>query len=132
MFPAKRSPRAPIFVLALTLFLAAPAVAGAGWMGFRNDTSVTLVIQEASGKAGRPMKIFAHETVRDTPPGGGGARTFTIADASAPDRPLYTGKFACPAGDENVLFVLKSDGKGGLVIEAVRLPGGVSAKPPKR
>ena len=102
-------------------------------MGFRNDTSATLVLQEtvASGRSGKPQKVFANETVRDTPPAGT-HRTFTIYDAGRSDKPLYSGRFAAPADNENVLYVLKSDGKGGITIQAIKSPAGVSRTSPKR
>ena len=106
-------------------------------MGFRNDTSNTLVIQEAitEGKTprfGQLQKLFSSETVRDTPQGAG-QRQFLIFDASKPDKPLYTGSFPTPAKNENILYVIKSDGKGGLTIEAMKTPaGGAVATPPKK
>jgi hypothetical protein len=125
-------------VLSLTslLILANPDRLFAGWMGFRNDTQMTLIVQETvtSGKstrAGKPQKVFANETVRDTVASNGN-RTFTIFDSAKPDKPLYTGTFPCPPASENFLFVLKSDGKGGLVIEAQRNSASVSKSGPKR
>lgn len=103
-------------------------------MGFRNDTQTTLIIQETApvGKSGKPQKLYTNETIRDMPSGTGGQRTFTISDAAHPDKPLYTGGFTCPATNENVLFVLKIDGKGGIVVEAVRTPTAISKAPPKK
>ena len=111
---------------AAVLALAHPAGALAGWMGFRNDTTMTVLIQETvtAGpivRQGKPQKVFANETVRDTP-AAGGTRKFTIFDAAKPDEAIYTGNFPCPAATENVLFVIKSDGKGGLTIEATKTP----------
>ena len=123
-------------LLACLFCLADVGRAAAGWMGFRNDTSATLVVQETTSagggaRPGKPQKIFANETVRETPPAGG-QRTFRIADAAHPDTPLFTGRLASPAANENVLYVIKSDGKGGLTIEAVNSPASVSKSPPKR
>jgi hypothetical protein len=110
--------------LGLLALLAQPAWAAPGWMGFRNDTSATLIIQETgAGRPGRPQKIFANETVRDTP-ASGGARKFAIYAADKPDKPLYTGLFPVPGDNENVLYVIKSDGKGGLTIDATKTPAG--------
>ena len=122
MFPRFRHFR-PLYLLTCVACLVAAGGADAGWMGFRNDTAQTLVIQEtvSTSRPGKPQKIFANETVRDTP-AAGVQRTFTIADAAHPDKPLYTGRFAAPADAENVLYVIKSDGKGGLLIEAVKTP----------
>jgi hypothetical protein len=120
--------------LAFLACLAVLAVAGrtdAGWMGFRNDTSLTLIVQEAGSRPAKPQKIFANETVRDTPPAGA-QRTFSIIDAAHPDKPLYTGKFNTPAANENVLYVIKPDGKGGITIETLSSPVGVSKYGPKR
>jgi hypothetical protein len=122
------------FPLALVLAAALPAAVQAGWMGFRNDTQTTLIIQETptAGKSGKPQKIYSNETVRDMQSGAGGQRTFTISDAAHPEKPLYTGAFTCPASNENVLFVLKLDGKGVLVVEPVRTPTTVSKATPKK
>ena len=126
-------PRFYTLILLATLFAVA-GPADAGWLGFRNDTSATLVIQEtvSVGRPGKPQKVFANETVRDAS-SAGPHRTFAIFDPAKPDRPLYTGRFPSPADNENVLYVIKSDGKGGLSIEAVKSPTGTSrAQPPKR
>ncbi|HEX3150215.1 MAG TPA: hypothetical protein VHR66_19210 [Gemmataceae bacterium] len=103
-------------------------------MGFRNDTALTLIVQEttpagSTARPGKPQKIFANETVRETPPTSN-KRTFTIADSTKPDKPLFTGRLAGPAPNENVLYAIKSDGKGGLTVEAISSP--VASKPPKR
>ena len=101
----------------------------AGWMGFRNDTPNTLVIQETIGagpvaRSGKPQKLFANETIRDTAPASLITRQFQIFDSATPDKPLFSGNLNCPAANENVLFVIKSDGKGGLTIETNKLPVG--------
>ena len=122
------------FTLSLLFAAALPAVVEAGWMGFRNDTQTTLIIQETApaGKSGKPQKLYTNETIRDMQSGAGGQRTFTISDAAHPDKPLHTGAFTCPASNENVLFVLKVDAKGGLVIEAVRTSTVVAKAPAKK
>jgi hypothetical protein len=132
MFPCFRHFRRLALLTCLT-FLAAVGPVEAGWMGFRNDTSATLIVQETTpgGRAGKPQKVFANETVRDVPPAGA-QRTFTITDAHHPDKPLYTGRFPTPADSENVLYVIKSDGKGGLKIEALKSAAGLSKHTPKR
>ncbi|HVK10468.1 MAG TPA: hypothetical protein VM597_16995 [Gemmataceae bacterium] len=126
------------WTVAVAAMLATGQAASAGWMGFRNDTTNTLVIQEAitEGKAprfGRLQKLFSFETVRDTPQAPG-QRTFLIFDSNKPDKPLYTGSFPTPGKNENVLYVIKSDGKGGLVIEALKTPAGGAGlvAPPSR
>jgi hypothetical protein len=125
------------YTAAVAALVAIGDAASAGWMGFRNDTSNTLVIQEAisEGKAprfGRLQKLFSSETVRDTPQGTG-QRQFLIFDANKPDKPLYTGSFPTPAKNENILYVIKSDGKGGLTVEALKTPaGGAAMVPPSK
>lgn len=126
-----------VLPVALLIAAAIPGVANAGWMGFRNDTHSTLVIQETvpagtSGRAGKPQKIYTNETIRDTQPTPAGQRTFTISDSAHPEKPLYTGAFASPAANENVLFVIKVDSKGGIAVEAIRTPTGVSKAPKKK
>ena len=86
--------------------------------------------RRSSTRPGKPQKIFANETVRETPPAGG-QRTFTITDTAHPEKPLFTGRLPHPAANENVLYVIKSDGKGGLTVEPVSSPV-ASSKPPKR
>jgi hypothetical protein len=134
MFPFLPTTR---FAVPVVLLLWAIVPVEAGWMGFRNDTQSTLIIQETvpegtTGRAGKPQKIYTNETIRDTPASGGGKRTFTISDSTKPDVPLYTGAFTSPAANENVLFVIKLDGKGRLLIDVVHTPVGVTKAPPKK
>lgn len=114
-------------IAVLIIFGAAPSMAWAGWMGFRNDTPNALIVQESlpSGpvaRSGRPQKLFANETVRDTPPTTVKLRTFNIFDPAKPDKPLYTGALPCPTSSENVLYVIKPDGRGGITVEPIRVP----------
>ena len=118
------------WTFALAAVLSAVGTVSAGWMGFRNDTANTLVIQESiptGGKVrpGRLQKLFASETVRDTPQASG-QRQFQIFDSNNPDKPIYSGSFPTPDKNENILYVIKSDGKGGLTIEALKLPVGAA------
>jgi hypothetical protein len=120
----------------LVLIVALTSNAHAGWMGFRNDTGKTLVIQETvsvgtTTRPGKPQKIFANETVRDTPLSGGGQRAFSIFEAAYPSKPLYTGTFPAPAANENVLYVIKLS-KGELVIEAVKTAAVSTSKVPAK
>ena len=120
----------------ILLLVAVPSNANAGWMGFRNDTGKTLVIQETvsvgtTTRPGKPQKIFANETVRDTHVSGVGQRSFSIVDAARPDKALYTGTFPAPAANENVLYVIKLN-KGELVIEAVKTAAVSSTKVPAK
>ena len=136
MFPGFRHLRfTPLF--GLLILLADPMRADAGWMGFRNDTGMTLVVQEtvtvgAGTRQGKPQKIFANETIRDTPPVGGGQRTFTIAESGTAEKELYKGNFASPAANENVLYVIKLNAKGGVEIEAIKMPIATPKKPPTK
>jgi hypothetical protein len=110
---------------ATTVSAQPPALNSTGWMGFRNQTGMTLILQEtyANGRQGAAQKLFANETLRDTPTANG-QRKFTIFNAKEPDKPIYTGSFACPVNRESVLYILKSDGKNGLLIEGQRLSAG--------
>jgi hypothetical protein len=136
MFPGFRHLRfTPLF--GLLILLADPAQAAAGWMGFRNDTGMTLVVQEtvtvgAGTRQGKPQKIFANETIRDTPPVGGGQRTFTITESGNADKVLHTGNFASPAANENVLYAIKLNAKGAVEIEAIKTPVATAKKPPPK
>ena len=123
MFPFFR--RFLPIIVPILLLLADLSSASAGWMGFRNDTAKTIIVQETvptstGSRPGLSQKIFANETVRDSSTRTGGQRTFTIYDASKPDKAIYTGQFSVPGEDENILFILKADGRGGIVVEAVR------------
>jgi hypothetical protein len=105
-------------------------------MGFKNETSMTLVIQEQFGtgnsiRYGKPQKIFPNETVRDFPPPGG-QRKFVIFDAAKPDKPIFTGSLNCPSASENFLFSLNADDKGSLTTELSKSPAGGAFTSPKK
>lgn len=114
----------PVFAAALLAIALAPSSAFCGWMGFKNDTGKPLIIQEthATGRNGKPQKVFANETIRDTPPAAGVIRKFSIYDAHKPDHLLATGSFPAPAENENLLYVIKLDAKGLICIEPVQNP----------
>lgn len=106
----------------------------AGWMGFRNDTTENLVVQETivvngQSKPGRPQRLSSGEAVRDTQCAAG-VRKMTIYDARNTNQPLFNGNFACPAANENILYVIKSDARGTITIETVKSP--VQPSPPKK
>ncbi len=111
------------FVLGiLYLFLSAGDLF-AGWMGFRNDTKKTIIIQEVFAgnpqpRLGRPQKLFAGEAVRDRP-AFPGQRKFNIFDGKNPNQPIYVGTFLNPQPKDNILYSIKSDGKGGVTVEAI-------------
>lgn len=113
-----------IWAISLFVLMLVPMSSFAGWMGFRNETGQPVIIQEtyATGRLGRPQKIFANETIRDTPPAAGAVRKFTIFDATRPDRVLATGSFPAPAADENLMYVIKVDARGNITIEPVQSP----------
>jgi hypothetical protein len=97
----------------------------AGWMGFRNDTKETIVIQETITVNGQPRpgntrRLFSGEAVRDV--GGVGQRQISVFDLRKPNKPIYTGSFPCPAANENILYLLTSDGKGGITVDSVKTP----------
>jgi hypothetical protein len=119
-------------VLALGFVLCSQSFANAGWLGFRNDTTMTLVVQESvptpqGPRLGRPQRIFSNETFRDTM-GGAANRRFQIFDAKAPDKPIYTGNFPGPTATDNVLYIIKSDGRGGITVEATKSPTSTTPK----
>ena len=105
----------------------------AGWMGFRNDTKETIVIQETvviggQPRTARPQRLFAGEAVRDTPLPGG-QRRISVFDPANPNQPIYAGNFPCPAATENLLYCIKRDAKGGVSIEVIKSP---AAELPKK
>jgi hypothetical protein len=113
-------------LLGVAIALAGASSVFAGWMGFRNDTKETIVIQESivvNGqlRPGKPQRLFTGEAVRDTQ-GGVGQRTINVFDPKKPNQPIFTGNFPVPAPNENILYLLKSDGKGGITIETVKTP----------
>ncbi len=117
----------------MMLGLAGSAIAG--WMGFRNDTKETIVIQETvvvNGQArpGRPQRLFAGEAVRDV--GGVGQRQLSVFELKNPNQPIFTDGFACPASNENMLYLLKSDGTGGIATESVKTRAQGAAPVPKK
>lgn len=123
----------PVGLLGVLIALTGADTASAGWMGFRNDTKETLVIQETfiiNGQArlGRPQRLFGGESVRDTQCAGG-QRQISIYDTKDGKQPLYTGSFPCPRANENILYCIKPDGRGGLLIEALKSPAGPPPSP---
>ena len=136
MFVSLRQSRL-LYLPALLVMAVAPATADGGWMGFRNDTRTTLIIQESvavgtTSRPAKPQKIYSDETIRDHPSISKAQRRFSIADAAHPDTVLYSGTFPCPPANENVLFVIKLSKRGKLAIEAIRTPTGISRARPKR
>lgn len=111
--------------------VAVRAEGNGGWMGFRNQTGVTLILQETfpNGRLGSSHKVFANETIRDTPTVSG-QRKFTIYNAAEPTKVLFSGLFPTPADRENILYILKSDGKGGLQFESTKIA--TTSLPPKK
>jgi hypothetical protein len=100
--------------------------ASAGWMGFRNDTKDTIVLQETiivggQAKQAKPQRLFTGEAVKETQ-WTGVQRKISIFDTKNPNTPLHTANFPCPAANENFLYAIKSDGKGGITIETIKTP----------
>src|SRR5262245_84977 len=115
------------------LALAGPTTTFAGWLGFRNDTNLTLVVQEIVTvnnvpRAGKPQKMNNGDVIRDTQVGGGAQRQFLIFDSRNPNQPIYTGNFPCPKANENILYAIKLDAKGGVVIDSNKTPAELPKK----
>ena len=124
-----------IGLLGVLFALAGSNSAFAGWMGFRNDTKDTIVVQETitvngQSKQGKPQRLFTGEAVRDTQCVGP-QRKISIFDPKTPNTPLYTGNVGCPAANENILYVIKSDGKGGITMEVIKTPSAPIISPKK-
>jgi hypothetical protein len=112
-----------LWLALLIVCLLGPSSAFAGWLGFRNDTKIALVVQETIvvnnvPRPGKPEKLGAGDTVRDLQACPNPQRKFTIYDAKG--QQLYTGVFPCPAANENVLFAIKMDAKGKITIEPIK------------
>lgn len=108
-------------------------IAVAGWMGFRNDTSDAIVVQETitvngQPKPGRPQRLTAGEAIRDNQCIGG-QRHFSIYDPKNPDQPVFTGNLACPNLNENLLYLIKSSARG-ITLELLKTS--VQQTPPKK
>jgi hypothetical protein len=109
--------------LAAALVVLAAADLNAGWMGFRNDTKETVVVQETivvngKEKPGRPQRLNTGEAVRDTQCQA--QKQITIYNAKDTTTPIFTGNFACPAANENVLYIIKTDAKGVITVEPIK------------
>jgi hypothetical protein len=118
-----------IGLVCLVVVLITPGATFAGWMGLKNDMNVTLVVQEIvvvnnQAKAGKPNKLAVGDVLRDTQFTPGGQRRFSIFDAANPNKPIYTGNFTCPKTNENVLYSIKPDGKGGVTVEVTKTAAG--------
>jgi hypothetical protein len=116
-----------ICILGTLLFVLTPAVSSAGWMGFRNDTGEAIIIQETLVINGKPMlakpqKLNPNEAVRDVQFNVVGHRKITIFEAKNPKVPIYTGNFPCPGVRENLLYSLKLDKAGKIIVDVIRTP----------
>ena len=121
MFLSRKHLRIAIAAAAI-LVLGGDSALCAGTMAFRNDTKSTLILQETvivngQSRPGRPQKLFAGEMVRETW-NLGGQRRFTIIYPNRPQQPLYSGSIPASSATENLLYILKPDGRGGVTIEA--------------
>jgi len=119
----------------ILLVLLFTAQTNAGWMGFRNDTKDTLVVQEifvvnGQQRPGKPQRLFAGEVVRDAHCNGG-ARTISICDPKNPNVVLWSGALGCPPANENVTYVIKIDARGGIVIETQKTAHSGPSSSPK-
>jgi hypothetical protein len=108
------------------ILIASASDLNAGWMGFQNETKETVVVQETiivngQQKPGRPQRLNTGEAVRDTQCQGV-QKQIAIYSAKNTDVPLFTGKFPCPAVNENVLYIIKPDGNGGITVEPKKTP----------
>ena len=115
-----------IGLLGVLLALAGSNSAFAGWMGFRNDTKDTIVVQETiivNGqlKQNKPQRLFTGEAVRDTQCTGP-QRKISIFDPKNPNTPIFTGNVPCPAANENILYLIKADGKGDITMDVIKTP----------
>lgn len=114
-------------MLPLLLVALLPDITFAGWMGFRNDTSVTLLVQETvkvndKPLLGRVQKLIFGESVRDNSKVEHTEREFSIYDSRNPKTPLLIQKFSCPRPDENVIYALSLDAAGKLEWKAISSP----------
>lgn len=112
----------------ILLLLISAGQSHADWMGFRNETGETLIIQETIHsnnvvRLGKPQKLLKGEAVRNTLTGTATKRRISIYDPKNPTKPLVCDDFPCPAPGENILYVIKSDGKGGITVEKEKPAG---------
>jgi|GEM_PF-7122325 len=114
-------------VLPLLLLILLPGSSSAGWMGFRNDTTATLLVQETvkvndKPLLGRVQKLIFGESVRDNSKGEHVEREFSIYDSRNPKVPLIVQKFPCPKPEENIIYALSFDAAGNLEWKAISSP----------
>ena len=117
-------PNRPIAAVKLLVALAFGLVASpafAGFMVFANDTDKTILVQEVvtvnnQTRLGKVMRLFNGEALRDSLNCPNGVRKFSFYDSPTAKVPLLTESFPCPKKDENVVYSIQSDGKGGIKI----------------
>jgi hypothetical protein len=118
--------------LGIALTMARADVVLAGWMGYKNETNDAIVIQETivvngQQKPGRPQRLEAGQSTRDTQCQGT-QKQISIFNPKNPNTALFTGNLACPGVNENILYIIRSDGKGGITLQPVKAP----VVPPKK
>jgi len=115
------SKKAQLGLIVAICLLVTPQVSFAGILGFKNETTITLTIQEVQPgpviRLGKAIKMIATETFSDTS-SSGTTRRFKITDDKGKE--LFDGYVQSPGGKENITYSIKSDGKGGIKLEAVR------------
>jgi hypothetical protein len=109
-----RTPRLLPLVLAVTALFAAPVRADAGWITIRNDTTQTVVVQEAvtcNGvvKRGTPVRLLPGETIREYR-ATTAAKSIEVFTAQKPAASLCRGDLDCK--DDNQTYSIRTDGKG--------------------
>ncbi len=108
-------------LIVMAWLLLSPQLSLAGILGFKNETSGTLEIQEVRPgplvRLGKAIKMIASETFSDTA-STGTERRFIITDGKG--KVLFYGYVQTPSARENIIYLIKPDGKGGIKLEPTR------------
>jgi hypothetical protein len=116
-----RCKNAGLGLIVVVSLLFTPQLSFAGILGFKNETSGTLEIQEVRPgplvRLGKAIKMIASETFSDTA-SSGADRRFIITDGKG--KVLFDGYVQSPSARENIIYSIKPDGKGGIKLEPTR------------
>lgn len=113
--------KAQLGLIVAICLLVTPQVSFAGILGFKNETNMTLTIQEVKPgpleQLAKAVKLIATETFSDTGSLGTTRRFKIYGDKN---KLLFDGYVQSPSGKENITYSIKSDGNGGIKLEVVR------------
>lgn len=125
--------RLVVVVLALAALGPTPAVAG--WLGFRNDTRTTLIVQDVvlvhgQARRGAQRKLGAGELAVESV-SGAGIKRLLILDPRQPTRPLLRVDVSYTGADQIFSIQIEPATMPGALprCKLVPVPGKIGAKP---